>query len=67
LRERGSAIAKLSLLVRGGGVYRAAAANWWKAAMNSPWLGQLSLIANFTRRTLTRTTAPIFSNRRRIV
>ena len=50
-----------------GAAYRAAAPKAWKAAMNSRWLGQASLIASFTRRTLTVTTAPIFSSFRRIV
>lgn len=39
----------------------------WKAVMNSRWFAQDSLIASFTRRTLTVTTAPIFSNPSRIV
>ncbi len=35
--------------------------------MNSRWLGQASLIASFTRRTLNVTTALIFSSRTRSV
>ena len=50
-----------------GAAYRAAALKLWKAVMNSRWFAQASLIASFTRRTLTVTTAPIFSSRSRIV
>jgi hypothetical protein len=35
--------------------------------MNSRWFAQSSLIASLTRRTLTLTTAPIFSSLSRIV
>ena len=45
----------------------AAALKAWKAAMNSRWFVEASLMASFTRRTLTLTTAPIFSSRSLIV
>jgi hypothetical protein len=50
-----------------GAAYRAAAPKLWKAAINSCWFAQASLIASFTRRTLTVTAAPIFGSLSRIV
>lgn len=50
-----------------GAAYRAAAFNAWNALINSAWFGQASLIASFTRRTPSVTSASIFISFSRIV